>query len=220
MDEQIDRDLRELGEQWRASQRPAPEVDLAALSSRGRSGDLWPFAAVGTLGGIALIVGGILLGPSLLRGGGDESAPTATTGTANCSPTRPDPPFDPPESYPQYPTAGKQKVWFGSASLWTMLNRDGEVWGPTIAPPHTIEVKTFWWSADWSPNEEPEPRITVVGAQLDGPGTFSFGPGTNAGAGFGTAMLVGIEVPNAGCWRITANYRRASLSYVVLAVDQ
>jgi hypothetical protein len=28
-------------------------------------------------------------------------------------------------------------------------------------------------------------------------------------------MLVGIEIPTAGCWQITGQYRDASLSYVV-----
>jgi len=58
--------------------------------------------------------------------------------------------------------------------------------------------------------------MTVEGTRLDGDGTFRFGPGTNASADFGTAMLVGIEVPTAGCWRLTATYRDRYLSYVVL----
>jgi hypothetical protein len=28
-------------------------------------------------------------------------------------------------------------------------------------------------------------------------------------------MLVGVEIPEPGCWRVTADYRNASLSYVV-----
>lgn len=66
---------------------------------------------------------------------------------------------------------------------------------------------------------EPEPAITVVGTRLDGPGTFTAGPGTNASADFGEAMLVGVEIPTAGCWQITASYRDAVLSYVVWITD-
>jgi hypothetical protein len=58
--------------------------------------------------------------------------------------------------------------------------------------------------------------ITVVGTRLDALGTFTVGPGTNASADFGTAMLVGITVPEPGCWRLTGNYLDASLSIVVL----
>jgi len=60
-----------------------------------------------------------------------------------------------------------------------------------------------------------EPTIIVTGRRLDGPGAFTFGPGTNASADFGTAMLVGIDIPSYGCWELTARYRLATLSYVV-----
>jgi hypothetical protein len=96
-----------------------------------------------------------------------------------------------------------------------MLDRDGEVWPFEPRGSTGIPQKTFWWSADWSPDEEPEPAITVVGTRLDGPGSFTFGPGTNASADFGTAMLVGIDIPTEGCWRLTATYRDRYLSYVV-----
>lgn len=39
--------------------------------------------------------------------------------------------------------------------------------------------------------------------------------GTNAIADFGSAMLVGVEFPFAGCWQVTGNYRDASLTYVL-----
>jgi len=32
-------------------------------------------------------------------------------------------------------------------------------------------------------------------------------------------MLVGIDIPTYGCWRVTARYRAATLSYVVSVVD-
>jgi hypothetical protein len=62
-------------------------------------------------------------------------------------------------------------------------------------------------------------RGVVTGRRLDAAGTFSFGPGTNAGADFGTAMLVGIDVPSVGCWEITGRYHAATLSYTVLVED-
>ena len=82
-----------------------------------------------------------------------------------------------------------------------------------------LTQKTFWWSADWAPTGQPEPAITVTGRRLDGPGSFSFGPGTNASADFGTAMLVGIDVPTTGCWEITGRYQTATLSFTVSVED-
>ena len=67
--------------------------------------------------------------------------------------------------------------------------------------------------------DEPQPRISVVGTRLDAPGTLTSGPGTNASADFGEAMLVGVEIPSPGCWQITASYGDAVLSFVVLVTD-
>jgi len=69
---------------------------------------------------------------------------------------------------------------------------------------------------NWSPEAEPEPAITVEGTRLDGPGSFAFEGGTNASADFGTAMLVGVDIPTEGCWKLTGTYRERYLSYVVL----
>jgi hypothetical protein len=102
-----------------------------------------------------------------------------------------------------------------------MLDHDGEVWAQSALPhgPGGLTQKTFWWSADRSPQDDLVPAITVTGTWLDGPGTFEFGPGTNASADFGPAMLVGVEFPTAGCWQLTGRYRDAVLSYVVWITD-
>jgi hypothetical protein len=217
MDEQIDRNLQDLGARWRSSQAPAPRIDVRALAPDGGIRRLG--TVIGTvIVAATLVAGAVLVGPSLFSRG---QTPGSGGAMETCLVTKPDQPFAPPAPYPEKPTPGDQKVWFGSAQLWTMLNREGETWGRLMGAPHTISVKSFWWSTAWSPSGEPQPDIAVVGEQLDGPGTFQAGsPGTNASADFGSAMLVGFDVPNPGCWRITATYRGVSLSYVVQAVDQ
>ena len=137
-----------------------------------------------------------------------------------CRLTRPDPPFVPPAPFMSEPPAYYGSAWFGRADLWTMLSFGGEDWHDLPHNPEGLTQKTFWWSADWPFRKELEPAITVVGRRLDGAGQFSAGdPGTNASADFGTAMLVGVDVPTAGCWQITATYRGAELSYVVRVKD-
>jgi hypothetical protein len=144
----------------------------------------------------------------------------ATTGDTGCAVTRPDPAFVAPSPYPAAAPPLYESEWFGSDALWTMIDRDGEVWRFPQGPDHLSE-KTFWWSAEWQGmRDEPQPGIAVVGMRLDGPGTFTSGPGTNAQRDdFGEAMLVGVEIPSAGCWQITASYGDAVLSYVVLITD-
>lgn len=98
-----------------------------------------------------------------------------------------------------------------------MLDREGEVWvGLPRGPDGLLGQKSFWWSANYDVNKVTEPDITVAGRQLDGPGRFeSHGPGTNAQADFGSAMLMGIGIPSTGCWQITGTYGGPSLSFVV-----
>lgn len=129
----------------------------------------------------------------------------------------PQPGFVPPEPYPPEVPALYQSVWYGDDELWTMLHPGGETW--TELPEHegTFGQKTLWWSARFSAGDEPAPSITVTGRQLDGAATFEAGgPGTN---GFrediGSFMLVGLEIPEAGCWELTARYGDGELTYVV-----
>jgi hypothetical protein len=106
--------------------------------------------------------------------------------------------------------------------LYTALDPSGEVWRGLPENPDGFTQKTVWWSVDWRPDEEPEPEIYVNGVRLDVPGSFErvFGPGTNATApDIATAMMVGIDVPQLGCWRIMATYRDATLSYDVLVTE-
>ena len=142
------------------------------------------------------------------------------SGSQVCDVTRPAP-FAAPSPYLASPPIVYESVWYGSRALWTMLDPDGEVWAASELPhgPDGLGQKTFWWSADRSPQDDLEPAITVTGERIDGPGTFEAGPGTNASADFGPAMLVGVEFPSPGCWLLTARYRDAVLSYVVLITD-
>jgi hypothetical protein len=144
----------------------------------------------------------------------------ATVEAGQCQPTRPQPSFTAPPPAPAKPPAHYGSDWFGSPELWTMLERDGETWSGLPRSNGFYGQKTFWWSVNWPFNEELEPRITVSGRRLDGPGRFfSEGPGTNAHANFGAAMLIGVGFPTTGCWEITARYKGAVLSYMVLVEE-
>ena len=136
---------------------------------------------------------------------------------STCHLTKPTHPFVPLAEYnaPARPPAYYDAEWYGTGRLWTMLRHGGEVWFDLPRGADGLGQKTFWWSADFDVIHEPQPAISVAGRQLDGFGRFaSPAPGTNAGADFGSAMLIGVGVPTTGCWEITATYRRATLSYV------
>ncbi len=148
--------------------------------------------------------------------------PSRPTGAAVASPdpdcplTRPDPPFLAPKPWPSTPPPRYRAAWYGTPDLWTMLSVGGEVWIGLPLGPDGYGQKTFWFSVRWPYLEEIMPEIMVTGRRLDGPGDFRVGPpGTNAGADFGEAMLVGVDFPSPGCWELTGSYRGATLSYVV-----
>jgi hypothetical protein len=231
MDE-IDSLLDKAGERWRASQPPAATIDPASLrrGSGSRAGRLLVSFAAGAAGAaiVLAVVGiGAQLGiwpradePNVGTAPSEAAASSqAATGDHGCSVTRPDPAFVAPSPYPATPPSYYESEWFGSEALWTMLDREGEVWRFPVGPDH-LSQKLFWWSVDWAGmRDDPQPRISVVGTRLDAPGTFTAGPGTNASADFGEAMLVGVEIPSPGCWQITASYGDAVLSFIVLVTD-
>jgi hypothetical protein len=125
--------------------------------------------------------------------------------------------FVPPLPWPPVPPALYRSAWFGTNALWAMLSTSGEVWPGLPVTRGTFGQKTFWFSAlQHDPQEESRPDITVEGRRLDGDGSFTAGhPGTNAMADFGLSMLVGVDIPSAGCWELQASYRGATLAYVV-----
>lgn len=131
----------------------------------------------------------------------------AATAAPVCVTTRPPQPgLDVPDDWPARPTSG---TWYGSTDLWTVLPADGS--SPTPR-------KSVWWSADFlGGGAEPRPDISVTWNRLDKPAaTAQAGsPGTNASsAEEGSFMIAGGDPPGVGCWKVTASYRGAALSYV------
>ncbi len=137
------------------------------------------------------------------------------TPSADCLVTRPEPAFHAPAPFPETPPERYESAWYGTADLFTMIALEGEVWTDLPPGPEGLGQKSFWWSVHFT---ELEPALVVSGERLDASGSFrTSGLGTNASADFGRAMLIGIQIRDAGCWRLTGAYRGATLSYVVWA---
>ena len=209
------------------SRSPRPSLEsVLELRRRARiAGWVTAVAAV-----LAVFGAGFLLSA---RGGteGPVAAPittSTTTTTLNaavgasrdtCPVTLPgDEPFTPADALPDGPPDLYDSVWYGTPELWTMLNHEGESWDALpVAADGTLTQKTFWWREGFNQIDSPQQDITVTLDDLGGlaPGV-EFG---NQGTGgfrpdIGHFMLVGIDIPGPGCWRITAEHRGVSLSYV------
>lgn len=126
-----------------------------------------------------------------------------------------DPPFSAPEPYSPnapFPT----QFWFGSRHLWTSLPANG-IWSGLPNNPEGYTQKTFWWSDLFSLKDELEPSLVVTGERLDAKApSLKASKATNASASdIGDAMLVGVDFPTLGCWKITGQYKMSELSFVV-----
>jgi len=129
------------------------------------------------------------------------------------------PAFTPPAPYNSLASFNGH-FWFGSSALWTVLPQTG-VWEYLPHNPNGYSQKILWWRDGYVWNEEPEPNLFVTGERLDVEADAEMPPliaskATNAFASdIGSAMLVGVDFPTLGCWKITGRYNNAELSFVI-----
>ncbi len=134
--------------------------------------------------------------------------------TGSCPITKPsNPPFVPPAPPAPAPRSARAgEFWFGTPALWTSLRPDG-TWSSLPYHDGAYTQKVFWWSQgyDW------KSPLTLTGRRIDGPAPpIRASTATNAFAeDIGSSILVGIEIPAAGCWQITGHLKGVTLSFVV-----
>jgi hypothetical protein len=158
--------------------------------------------------------------PDLDLGAAEISALIAFLGApetnGDCPVTRPpDQPFTPPDTGSPN-ELGKAYFWYGSNALWTQLPRDG-VWRDLPHDKRGYTQKIFFSREGYSWIDEQKPALTISGRRLDAAGvTFEELEATN---GFhpdvGSFVLIGVDIPTAGCWQITGHYQGHDLSFVV-----
>ena len=136
----------------------------------------------------------------------------------------PQPGFVPPKPYPPEPPF--EQVWYGTAELWTQLDPNGAVWRDLpVGKDGHVGDKTLWFSENFSTavgeDFSGDADITVTAVHLDGSARRAVQEGgvPSFNRDIKNFMLVPVGVPEPGCWKLTATYRGAELSYVVLIVD-
>lgn len=125
-----------------------------------------------------------------------------------------DPPFTPPVPYSEMEYEGYFR--YGSDFLWVALPQDG-VWSKLPQDSHGYGQKLPWWREGYVWNEEPEPSLVVTGERLDAeapPLDASTANGSYSDD-MGSAMMMGMNLPTSGCWKITGEYEGTELSFVV-----
>ena len=104
------------------------------------------------------------------------------------------------------------EFWYGTPALWTLLRPDG-TWSDLPYHEGAYTQKGFWWSQgyDW------RSQLTLTGRRINGSAApLRASPATNAFAeDIGSSILVGVEIPTAGCWEIAGHLKGVTLSFVV-----
>jgi hypothetical protein len=133
--------------------------------------------------------------------------------------------FVPPKPYPPEPPF--DQVWYGTAELWTVLDPNGAIWRDIpLGKDGSVGDKTLWFSESFTSAGEGDvtgsDRVTLTAVRLDGsaPNVVEHSQGM---PGFRRDIknfkLMGLVLPEVGCWEVTATYRGAELAYV-LQVDR
>jgi len=136
--------------------------------------------------------------------------------STNCPVTvSPVPAFTPPAPYDAL-NSFVDHFWFGSSLLWTAIPVNG-IWNALPHNPTGYTQKILWWRDGYVWDQEPEPNLIVTGERLDESAPpLIVDKATNAYASdIGSAMMVGVDFPTLGCWKITGNYNGNELSFVI-----
>ncbi len=144
----------------------------------------------------------------------EATTSASTAAPRTCPITTPsNPPFVPPAPPAPAPRSARAgEFWFGTPALWTSLRPDG-TWSSLPYQDGAYSQKVFWWSRDY----DGKIPLSVSGKRIDGSAPpLRSSPATNAFAeDIGSSILVGVELPSAGCWEITGHLKRATISFVV-----
>ena len=171
---------------------------------------------------VAGLVGGLLIA-SCAADAAERGGLTAGSapGSNECPVTVPaQPGFVPPEPYPARPPF--DRAWYGTRELWTLLDANGQVWGNLpVGEDGSTGDKTLWFSERFSTASgedfSGDADITITARRLDGSAATVVEEGgvPSFNRDIKNFILVGLGVPEPGCWEVTARYKGAELTYVL-----
>jgi hypothetical protein len=189
------------------------------LRDRRRRTITWGWTTASVL--LTAIVGVILIAPIPVQLLPPVAEPTTVPAVladvpGSCPITVPgDDAFEPESEIPEESYPGPEAVPYGRPELWTMLGAHGEVWRdlPTGSDGSLIKM-LYFWSENHVSGDGTE--ILVFGENLEEStqGIRARGGG-GSDASRGDYLAVVVDIPEPGCWRISAVYRATGIDYVV-----
>jgi len=121
--------------------------------------------------------------------------------------------FKPEPEIPEDPGPGV--VPYGRPELWTMLGAHGEVWRDLpVGSDGSLTQMLYFWSENHASGDGTE--ILVFGENLEeSPHGIRASGGGGSDPTRGDYLAVVLDIPEPGCWRISAVYRATGIDYVV-----
>jgi hypothetical protein len=146
------------------------------------------------------------------------STPATTQQAPGCPTTASQNPstFVPPAPHEAVPVRGS--FWYGSDRLWTRLNEDGRWHGLYRPDLRAYRNKVMLFRENFDSLREHRPPITITASNLDGRSqpvvseraSGAFNEDT------GPMIMTALDLPQAGCWLLTARYAdERPLTFVV-----
>jgi hypothetical protein len=149
---------------------------------------------------------------TLLSPAAPAPAQTACATTASLRPA----PFVPPAPYPTGLNRGV--FWYGSERLWMSLPEDGRWHGLYRSDLRAYRNKLMFFRKGFDASTEHRPPLTVTATRLDAasrPARSERAAGAS-NEDTGSMIMTAIDVPDSGCWLLSAQYAdEAPLRFVV-----
>ncbi len=128
--------------------------------------------------------------------------PTSCPSTALVRPA----PFVPPA--PHSAVLPRGSFWYGSESLWTSLREDGRWHGLYRSDLREYRNKIMLFRKGFDSSKEHRPPLIVTARRLDGPSLQVTSERASGAFNEDTGLMImtAIDLPDAGCWSLTAQY--------------
>lgn len=107
--------------------------------------------------------------------------------------------------------------WFGSESLAAVIPAEGRWTG--MGEAHRFRDKFWWWKRGYEAVKEPRPPLTVTASLVDDRSVSTKPFVTNAYGKDWNAILVGMEFPEPGCWRVLGTSGQENLKIILYVGD-
>ena len=113
--------------------------------------------------------------------------------------------------------SGELYGWFGSEELAALIPQNGQ-W-ISMGKQHNYRNKFWWWHNGYNADSRSEEFLILEVKNIETGESYTVDNATNARTGSDdyewNSMLIGLEFPSSGCWKITGKHNDQELDIIV-----